>query len=85
MKIEPRNPFVPRAPHHLYMGLMIMFLGWTMQENALYNGYDTLFLISGGLIALDDIIEHTITRSTPLHWFFDKVIIPFLMKVELKK
>jgi len=45
MKIEPRNPFVPRAPHHLYMGLMIMFLGWTMQENALIK-YDSFIRLS---------------------------------------
>lgn len=83
--MKSRNPFVPRAPHHLYIGLMIMFLGWCMQNDNLYYGWDTVFLIGGGLIALDDIIEHTLTRSTPLYWLFNKIITPFLLKTRLKR
>lgn len=79
--MKKKVTFNARGPHHLYMGIMIMFLGWTMQPWAMYDGVANIFLAGGALIALDDIIEHTVTGSTPLRAFFSKALVPLLWKL----
>ena len=37
-----------------------------------------LFMLIGALMALDDAIEHTITRDTPIRIIFEKLILPYL-------
>lgn len=51
--------------HHAYIGLLL--LGWQYPVN-----------VVGALILIDDVIEHTITKDTPLRVLFDKVISPLL-------
>lgn len=82
MKIKPRVTFRPIwCPHHLYAGIMIFVFGLLMQPWPMYDGITNYFLVGGALIALDDIIEHTLTGSTPLRWFFNKALVPLLWKM----
>ena len=34
------------------------------------------FMLLGALVALDDFIEHTVTRDTPIRIIFEKYILP---------
>jgi len=77
MKFDP-EPFKWRAPHHFYIGLMIMLLGWLMAPHELYGWLPNLFYMIGGYIAIDDMIEHTFNKNTPLRLFFLKILVPFL-------
>lgn len=74
-------PFNPRAPHHLYTGLMLLFLAWTMQPYDYYHPLCEMFYALGAFAVVDDIIEHTITRKTPLRMLFEKVLFPLLVKI----
>jgi len=80
-----RNPFKPKAPHHLYIGLFLLFLAWTMWDYDYYHPLAEITAIAGAYITIDDIIEHTITAKTPLRLLFDKVIYPCLKKLKLVK
>lgn len=72
--------FTWKAPHHGYIGAFIMFLGYTMTGLKLYEGWNKVFVGVGLLIFMDDLIEHTIYRHTPLRIFFERVIVPFLRR-----
>lgn len=90
--MRPPVKFVPKAPHHLYTGIFIMCLGgvfrllaWLCEPYALYDAiYNPamcmtyICLGSGALIAVDDILEHTISGNTPLRIFAEKALFPFL-------
>jgi len=65
----PPNKFIWRAPHHLYLGIALIIMGWLCEPY--YPTTMIVCYVAGGLIALDDIIEHTITNKTPLRWFFE--------------
>jgi hypothetical protein len=51
--------------HHLYIGILLM--GWPEPINWF-----------GAMILMDDMIEHTITETTPLRWLFDDIITKYL-------
>jgi len=34
----------------------------------------------GALLTVDDIVEHTVTRDTPIRILFEKFILPYLKK-----
>lgn len=76
--MKPRVEFKPRAPHHLYIGLIIILFGWLMAGAYWPKWTVDLFYTSGFIIALDDLIEHTITGSTLLRWFFINVMLKIL-------
>lgn len=78
LKLKPPNKFIARAPHHLYIGIVIIFFGWLMDPWEYYSVWTTLFYIVGSYVFIDDFIEHTATASTPLRWFFDKILFPFM-------
>jgi len=80
-KLKPPVKFIPRGPHHLYIGLVLMIFAWLMAPYEYYNVWTWLFGIAGALIFTDDLIEHTITGSTPLRLFFDKILFPFMTKI----
>jgi len=67
---KPPNKFIPRAPHHAYLGVALIIMGWLSAPY--YSTTTVICYIGGSLILLDDIIEHTVTSSTPLRWFFEK-------------
>lgn len=77
-----RDPvsFKPIAPHHSYIGIMIMTLGALMSPHELYGNWDLIFMGIGGLILVDDIVEHTVTGNTPLRLLFEKVLVKFLRR-----
>ena len=78
-----RNPFKPKAPHHLYIGLFLLFLAYTMWDYDYYHPLAEIVATAGAYITIDDIIEHTITAKTPLRLLFEKVIYPCLKKLKL--
>ena len=80
MKRDP-NPFVWRCPHHLYTGLMLLFLAWTMWPYWYYHPLAEIFAVLGAFAVIDDVIEHTLTRKTPLRMLFEKVLFPLLVKI----
>lgn len=87
--MNPKVPFKWKGNHHAYHGIWIMAFGifqWYMGvDNAeltvLIPFWQTLIGI-GAFMLIDDIIEHTITRDTPLRLLYDKIIKPILKKVE---
>jgi len=83
--MRKRNPFVPKAPHHLYIGLFILFMSWTMYSYSYYYPLCYILTAIGLFITIDDIIEHTITANTPLRILFTKIIYPLLNKLRLVK
>jgi len=75
---KPHNPiyngngsivFYIRAPHHLYLGIALIITGWLCAPY--YSITASYCYVAGFLIALDDIIEHTLIGRTPLRLFFD--------------
>ena len=61
--------FYIRAPHHLYLGLALMIMSWL---SAPYYPTTTLIVgITGLLIFIDDLVEHTLYYKTPLRMFFE--------------
>jgi len=83
--MRKRNPFVPKAPHHLYIGIFILFLAWTMKDYDYYHPLCDILFVVGAYITIDDIIEHTITADTPLRILFEKVLVPLLIRLKLIK
>jgi len=83
--MRPRNPFIPKAPHHLYIGLFILFLSWTMWDYDYYHPLCEYLATLGAYVIIDDVIEHTITSDTPLRILFEKVVYPILVKLGLCK
>lgn len=79
--LKPPVKFVARGPHHLYIGLVLIIFGWLMDPYEYYTVWTNLFYVLGFLIMADDLIEHTITGSTPLRWFFVKILWPFMSKI----
>lgn len=76
---EP-EPFIPLAPHHAYLGIVMMIFGILMML-ANWNIFSYLStIILGFLIFLDDLIEHTKTGDTPLRRFFEKVLLRVVSK-----
>lgn len=69
--------FYIRGPHHLYLGIALIAMGWLSAPY--YPTTMWVCYIVGGLIALDDIIEHTIYEDTPLRKLF-KVIGKFYLR-----
>lgn len=83
--MQPPVKFVWYRNHHLYYGIAFFLFG-------LYNYYLMkrsnelkkcksiweMIMIIGVLLALDDIIEHTLTRDTPIRILFEKYILPGL-------
>ena len=79
-KMKP-NSFKPRAPHHLYIGLFMLFLAWTMWPYDYYHPLAEITAITGAYITMDDIVEHTVTARTPLRILFEKVIFPLINRL----
>lgn len=83
--MRPKREFVARAPHHAYIGLMLLFLGWTMDPHAIYGYLSEVFMVVGLLVTLDDVVEHTYTEDTPIRLLAEKWMFPFLRKYVSRK
>ena len=68
--MNPPVPFIPFAPHHLYLGIMIVLYGMLMIPHRIYKPIMIILFITGIILIIDDIIEHTITGSTPIRLLF---------------
>jgi len=69
--MRKRNPFKWRAPHHLYLGLFLVLVGYL---SAPYYPLTTLLsYIFGIVITLDDVFEHTISMDSPLRLLAEKL------------
>lgn len=79
------NPFNPKAPHHLYIGLFMLFLAYTMWGYDYYHPLAEITATIGAFVTIDDVIEHTVTAKTPLRLFFEKVLYTCLKKLKLVK
>lgn len=75
---EP-NEFVWNGPHHLYLGAFMVFWGALMIVQN-YGAFSYIFAGLGVIIFIDDMIEHTVTASTPLRLLFEKVLFPLVLK-----
>jgi hypothetical protein len=82
--MKPRNKFVWKAPHHLYIGLVFILFGWLMDPYEIYRLLVNPFFIFGGLLVIDDVIEHTITYDSPVRLFADSFLYPILRKLNKK-
>jgi len=85
--MRPRVKFVWYRNHHLYYGIALFLFG-------LYNYYLMkrsnelkkckpiwyFFMLIGTLLTFDDIVEHVITRDTPIRILFEKWILPGLIE-----
>ena len=76
----PRNPFNWRGPHHGYIGMFLIILGALMHPEQYAVWIRVLFGGVGLLILFDDLIEHTVTKATPLRLFFERIIYPLVKK-----
>lgn len=74
-----------RGNHHFYTGIFFAAFGVFQWYMGLDNGELTMlipmwqiFFGVGIFMMIDDIIEHTITRDTPLRLLYEKVIRRYL-------
>ncbi len=65
--------------HHLYIGLGVMFYAIISSINEYINIFTDTFFIIGTYITVDDFIEHTITATTPLRIFTEKILDPIII------
>lgn len=69
--MAPPNPFIPFAPHHIYIGLFLILLSVLMLPQLRdYKPYIYIVFIVGLFLVLDDFIEHTLTANTPMRHLF---------------
>ena len=85
--MRPKINFVWYRNHHLYYGIALFLFGLynyllmlKSRELLKCKGIWTLFMAIGTLLAVDDVVEHTITRDTPIRILFEKFILPYLKK-----
>jgi hypothetical protein len=71
--MQPPIKFVWKGNHHSYYGIFFIVFGlfnWYMgNENGNLEGlipFWQAFIVAGGFFIADDIVEHTVTASTPL-------------------
>ena len=78
-----RDPikFYWKNTHHLYIGVGVIVFAWLMVPYEYYNLWRNIFFILGTYTVVDDLIEHTITGNTPLRLFSEKILYPFMKKV----
>jgi len=85
--MQPKVKFQWKGNHHLYYGLWILafaifnvFMGQDNAELTTLMPFWYILAGIGGLMIIDDVIEHTITASTPLRILYVKIIRPILIK-----
>jgi hypothetical protein len=78
--MQPPNQWKKRGIHHLYLGIAFILFGGSFWYLDIGNTpYDSLiplfqfFVGTGGYLVIDDIVEHTITSSTPLRFIWNRL------------
>jgi len=87
-KLRPPEPFIWRAPHHLYYGAFFVafaaFMKYMCAPWSYYSVFDWIWYplgIFGIYLIIDDLIEHLITKDTPARIIWEKVVYPFLKEL----
>lgn len=62
----PPVNFIPLAPHHIYIGLMLVIIAITMIPHPIWRPAMFICFILGVMFIVDDFVEHTVTSDTPL-------------------
>ena len=85
MKRDPPVHWKTWRMHHAYLGILMMIYGFTGIADTDTCGVAWVVIGIGAYTLIDDIIEHTITGSTPLRILYDKVIYPLLRRFKNEK
>jgi uncharacterized membrane protein len=87
--MKPPVKFKWRGNHHGYYGIFFIVFGlfnWYMGiDNAELTTLIPLWQSFAGIgifMLIDDIIEHTITRDTPLRLLYEKIFRPILRRIK---
>jgi hypothetical protein len=70
-----------QAPHHYYIGLFMLFFGFTSIW-PFYPATGATTAIVGFLIVGDDLLSHAFGVPTPLDLLWKKVLVPIINTVE---
>jgi hypothetical protein len=79
--MKPPVKFQWRGVHHSYLGIFFTIFGaFFLYMNAVntwgfLNYIYSFFVIAGIYLIIDDIVEHTITESTPMRILWFKIIL----------
>ena len=72
--------------HHAYYGVSLFLFGlynyFLMKRSNELTKLEYLWILLmaiGTLLAIDDIVEHTVTRDTPIRIIFEEFILPFVI------
>jgi len=83
--MRPPVKFVWYRNHHLYIGIALFLFGlynyYLMKKSGELTKCKSIwqiFMLVGVVLALDDVIEHTITADTPIRILFEKYMLPLL-------
>jgi hypothetical protein len=71
-----------KATHHLYIGMGVLLYALVILPLISNNTGTTLPFIIGLYIVVDDIVEHSITATTPLRIFAEKLLFPILNQIK---
>lgn len=68
--------------HHLYIGIGVMIYAFITSISEYMNILSNNLFILGTYITFDDFIEHTITATTPLRLFTEKILDPMIFAIK---
>lgn len=74
MKLSPPVHWVTWRMHHAYLGILMVLYGLTGINDCTTSMIGWAFIVIGGYTMVDDIVEHTITGSTPLRILYEWLI-----------
>ena len=84
--LRPPEPFIWRAPHHIYYGaafvIFALFMKYMCDPWWYYESLNVLWYTLIGLgsyLVIDDLIEHLITKDTPARILWEKIVYPIIL------
>jgi hypothetical protein len=66
--------------HHLYIGIGILIYTFLIMPSV-ENTILTMYFLLGMYVVIDDIVEHSITATTPLRLFVEQILFPILNQI----
>ena len=70
-----------KATHHLYIGIGVLLYALIIVPLVSKTTTPFFPFLIGLYIVIDDIVEHSITATTPLRLFAEKLLFPFLDQI----
>lgn len=70
-----------KTTHHLYIGMITIILAVMIALNKQLAIWENNIFLLGIYIVVDDVVEHTITATTPLRILSEKIIEPIQKKI----